>query len=210
MNAPDQNDAPVLRLAGVRHAGLEPASLELAAGEMAFISGPSGSGKSRLLRAVADLDPHQGDIWIDGVHRDSLRPSEWRRRVGWLPTESHWWRKDPAGHFAMPPETGALAALNLDPGVLKRPVDQLSTGERQRLALLRLMANNPRVMLLDEPTASLDDDSAALVENRVRQYLKDTGGAVIWVSHDEDQRKRLASRRYLMRSGHLEAETQAS
>jgi len=206
MNVPGKDTQPLLRLAGVRHDGLDSVDLELKSGELVFITGPSGSGKTRLLRAVADLDPHQGDIWLEGNHCDTFAPCDWRRRVGWLPTESHWWARHAADHFAIPPDNAALQDLNLEPAVLKRPVDQLSTGERQRFALLRLLANTPRIMLLDEPTASLDDDSAGRVESRIRAYLADSKGAALWVSHDVEQTKRLASRRFRMRNGRLQAE----
>jgi ABC-type iron transport system FetAB ATPase subunit len=198
-------EPPLLRLAGVRHDGLEATGLELEARSMAFISGPSGSGKTRLLRVVADLDAHYGDIWLDGRHRSEFKGHQWRRQVGMLPTESHWWRNDAASHFATLPGTEALEGLRLKAIVLKRPIDQLSTGERQRLALLRLLANAPRVLLLDEPTASLDADSAGHVEAGVRAYVEETGAAVIWVSHDENQAKRLATRRYTMNAGRLTA-----
>lgn len=205
MNSTPEKTAPLLRLAGVHHTGLEPVDLELRPGEIVFITGPSGSGKTRLLRAVADLDPHQGDVWLEDKHCDGFAPCEWRRRVGWLPTESHWWARSPAEHFDRPPEEASLRALGLEPVVLKRPVEQLSTGERQRLALLRLLANGPRVMLLDEPTASLDDDNAGRVESRIADYLKDTGSAALWVSHDAGQSGRLASRRFRMHDGRLRA-----
>lgn len=200
-----QVDPPLLRLSGVRLDGLEPVDLALAPGELVFITGPSGAGKTRLLRAVADLDPHEGDIWLEGNHCDTFAPCDWRRRVGWLPTESHWWARSAADHFAGVPDEAALRNLNLEPVLMKRPVEQLSTGERQRLALLRLMANVPRVMLLDEPTASLDNGTASRVESLIRSYVKESQGAALWVSHDAGQTGRLASRRFRMHQGRLEA-----
>lgn len=77
-----------LRLVGLRPKGLEPIDLEVRAGELVFLSGPSGSGKSLLLRAIADLDPHVGEVLIDGVPRSALSAPEWRLRVGLLPAES--------------------------------------------------------------------------------------------------------------------------
>ena len=205
MSAAGDNHGPLLKLENLRHEGLEAAKLELNRGDIAVMSGPSGSGKTRLLRAVADLDAHSGEVWLEGRHYLSFHPCDWRRQVGFLPTESHWWRKDPMAHFDKPPNSDTLKRLKLDPSVLKRPIAQLSTGERQRLALLRLLQSAPRVLLLDEPTGSLDADSAARVEAEVRRYLKEKDAAAIWVSHDEAQAKRIASRRYLMRGGKLES-----
>lgn len=203
MNAAANDPAPLLRLESVRHEGLEAAALELKAGDIGLISGPSGSGKTRLLRAVADLDQHSGDVWLEGRHYLTFTPSEWRRQVGFLPTESHWWRKDPKGHFRTLPETATLERLKLEPVVLNRPIGQLSTGERQRLALLRLLQNEPRVLLLDEPTGSLDSASAARVEAEVKRYLNAHGAAAVWVSHDQAQVKRLAGKRFTMAAGKL-------
>lgn len=204
MSVDGDNPANLLKLENLRHDGLEAAKLELDRGDIAVMTGPSGSGKTRLLRALADLDAHSGEVWLEGRHYLSFHPCEWRRQVGFLPTESHWWRKDPLAHFDTPPNGDTLKRLKLEPSVLKRPIAQLSTGERQRLALLRLLQNTPRVLLLDEPTGSLDADSAARVEAEVRRYLKENNAAAIWVSHDEAQAKRLASRHYAMSGGKLE------
>ncbi len=204
MNAAAKDQAPLLRVEGLRHDGLQAAAFELKPGDIALISGPSGSGKTRLLRAVADLDAHEGDVWLDQRHYLSFAPSEWRRKVGFLPSESHWWRRDPKSHFNTPPDVEGLARLKLEPATLTRPIAQLSTGERQRLALLRLLENEPEVLLLDEPTGSLDASSETRVEAEVKRYLKARGAAAIWVSHDEAQGQRLATKRFTMAAGRLE------
>jgi ABC-type iron transport system FetAB ATPase subunit len=203
VNAGAKDRAPLLKLENLRHEGLEAAALELEAGDIALVSGPSGSGKTRLLRALADLDAHSGDLWLEGRHYLSFEAWDWRRQVGFLPTESHWWCKDAGGHFDTPPQNETLNRLKLDAVTLKRPVGQLSSGERQRLALLRLLQNAPKVLLLDEPTGSLDGDSAARVEAEVKRYLKANHAAAVWVSHDPAQVKRLAGRRYSMSEGKL-------
>ena len=130
------------------------------------ISGPSGSGKTSLLRAIADLDEHEGNVSLDGIECNGLRAPDWRRRVGLLPAESDWWYEHVGEHFAAVSEDG-LKQLGFDSSMLGRKVLRLSSGERQRLALLRLLANEPQVLLLDEPTASLDPKNTRRAEQLI-------------------------------------------
>ncbi len=195
---------PLLQVVGVSSRTLAVSSLELEAGECVALSGPSGAGKSQLLRAIADLDPHQGEVLLEGQSAESFVPGEWRRQVGLLPAESQWWAERIGDHFAAPDEE-ALAALGFDAGVMQWQVARCSTGERQRLALLRLLGNRPRVLLLDEPTASLDPASVRRVEALVERYRREQQSAVLWVSHDPEQIQRVAGRHLLMHDGSLEA-----
>ena len=200
-----------LRLEGIRTRVLEPVDLALGPGELALLSGPSGSGKSLLLRAVADLDPNEGEAWLDGSPRSATPAPLWRRRVGLLPAESHWWGEFVGDHFAVPPE-GLLAGLGFEPDVLEWSVGRLSTGERQRLALARMLARSPEALLLDEATANLDPPNRARVEALITDYREARAAAVLWVSHDQAQRERLSgrprARRLVIRGGRVVAETQ--
>lgn len=204
-----------LRLVGLRPKGLEPVDLEVIAGELVFLSGSSGSGKSLLLRAIADLDPHLGEVLIDGVPRSVIPAPEWRRRVGLLPTEAHWWGDRVGDHLRDPgartgeqdPEvTEILNRLGFGTEVLGWSVSRLSTGERQRLALARLIANRPEALLLDEATANLDPPNRDRVEAMVRDYRRERAAAVLWISHDPEQRRRLAGRGLVIRNARLEPE----
>jgi ABC-type iron transport system FetAB ATPase subunit len=172
---------------------LGPVNLSVNEGECLCITGPSGGGKSLLLRAIADLDPHDGVVLLDGVPAADIAPEAWRRQVALLPPESNWWLPRAGDHFhnGMPVP---LSQLGLDDAILKQPVSRLSSGERQRLALLRLLANQPRVLLLDEPTANLDPDNTRRVEQVVADYRERLQAAVVWVSHDRAQVQRVASR----------------
>jgi putative ABC transport system ATP-binding protein len=181
-----------LRLQGVAPHGLEPVDLELAAGERVFLSGPSGSGKTLLLRAIADLDPHAGEVWLDGIRRSQVPAPDWRRRVSLLPAEAHWWADRVGDHFPRP-VAPLLADLGFGPETLDWAVSRLSTGERQRLALARVLANGPEALLLDEATANLDPPNRERVEALVEAYRVEHAAAVLWVSHDPDQRARLSS-----------------
>jgi ABC-type iron transport system FetAB ATPase subunit len=193
---------PTLTLNALQVGDAPPANLEVPAGECVALSGPSGSGKTRLLRAIADLDPHAGDAALDGDPASAMRPSAWRTLVGYLPAESHWWGSTVGEHFATIDPAG-LSRLGLDPGVMGWEVRRLSSGERQRLALLRLLWRGPRALLLDEPTANLDETNRDAVEGLIAEYRAATRAPVVWVSHDPAQRRRVASRALRIAAGQL-------
>ena len=195
-----------LDVVGLRVDGVGPVDLWLAPSECLALSGPSGAGKSRLLRAIADLDAHEGSVFCRGTAAGDLRPSEWRRRVGMLAADSQWWRDRVEEHFDTPPPTAQLLALDLAPDLLGEPLARLSSGERQRFALLRLLANRPRVLLLDEPTANLDPDNVIRVEKLVADYIATGDAAVLWVSHDPLQTSRVAHRQLRLEAGRLSHE----
>lgn len=175
--------------------GLPKLSFEVVEGECLAIEGPSGSGKTRLLRAIADLDPVPGYVHLDGVERGEMTGPAWRRQVRFASAEPAWWATTGREHF--PPNAKIerlLLALGLDIAHLDRPLADLSTGERQRLGLVRALADEPRVLLLDEPTSALDPTSAAMAEELIRFQLL-AGRIVLLVSHDAAQIERLAHAR---------------
>jgi putative ABC transport system ATP-binding protein len=184
----------------VHHLG--PLDLSVESGECLALVGDSGAGKSLLLRAIVDLEIHDGEVLLDGRSYEDFPPEQWRRCVGLLPAETHWWYDRVGQHFSQP-DLVELSALGLGADVLNRPVTHLSNGESQRLALLRLLANRPRVLLLDEPTASLDETNARRVEDLVRNYCRAHEAALIWVSHDRFQLQRLGARKIYLREGQL-------
>ncbi|CAB3929253.1 ABC transporter ATP-binding protein [Achromobacter insolitus] len=195
---------PLLRLRGIYSERLAPASLDLAPGECAAIMGPSGSGKSLFLRQVADLDPGHGEALLDGRPRSGMRGYAWRRKVIYCQAEAGWWEDAVAPHFADRAKAAAIMQrLGLSVDKLDALVNELSTGERQRLGLARALALAPRVLLLDEPTAALDQAATDKVEAEVRRYL-DSGAAVLMVTHSPAQAERLARRSWRMEQGRLE------
>jgi ABC-type iron transport system FetAB ATPase subunit len=180
--------------------GLPNLSFEVAAGECLAVEGPSGSGKTRILRAIADLDPAGGYVLLEGVERREMTGPQWRRHVRFAAAEPAWWAPTPRQHFpASARIERLLSALALDTNLLDRPLAELSTGERQRLALVRALADEPRVLLLDEPTSALDATGRALVEELIRfQLLAER--IVLLVSHDAAQVERLAHARLQLAS----------
>jgi len=175
------------RAVRILHVG--PFDCDVAAGACTALHGPSGSGKSLLLRALADLAPHAGAVLVAADAQTDMSGPAWRRRVGYLPTESAWWADSVGEHFRGP----VPAELGFEPDVGDWAVSRLSSGERQRLALLRLLDRRPEALLLDEPTANLDPDARGRVEALLARYRVERGAAVLLVSHDPEQRARMAS-----------------
>jgi ABC-type iron transport system FetAB ATPase subunit len=189
---------------------LGPYSLQVAAGECVSLSGPSGSGKSLLLRAIADLDSHEGHVFLDSTQCENIPAPQWRKKVCLLPADSQWWFDDVGSHFTTHTNNETcpyLKPLGFDQKVLGWQISRLSSGERQRLALARVLMNKPDVLLLDEPTASLDPKSIRNVEEMVANYQRDTGAAVVWVSHDAEQRTRVSTHQLQLSSSGLQDES---
>ena len=196
----------VLKVRHLRTTILKPASFELERGECIAVKGPSGAGKTLLLRAVADLDVNQGVVTLNGRDRASIPAPEWRRLVGYLPAEPGWWAETVGEHFAAWATAAAVCQrLGFSEEVKNWPVARLSTGERLRLALVRAVVVRPEVLLLDEPTAALDATSAIAIETLIGAW-RNAGLAVIWVTHDADQAKRIARRQLVVEAGHVREE----
>ncbi|MCC7250704.1 ABC transporter ATP-binding protein [Hyphomicrobium sp.] len=189
----------MLRVEHLRIGSLPPLSFAVSSGECLAIEGPSGSGKTRILRAIADLDPVEGQLFLDGAERREMPPQAWRRAVRYAAAEPGWWTDTPRGTLPATPASRPridrlVSALGLVEDVLDRPVTLLSTGERQRIALVRALADEPKVLLLDEPTGALDVGATALVEELIRFQLL-AGRSVLIASHDAGLIARLAHAR---------------
>jgi putative ABC transport system ATP-binding protein len=197
---------PALLVKQLRSKLAGPFELCLGRGACAAITGPSGSGKSLFLRMIADLDPNEGEIWLNGRERASMPAPEWRKQATYVSAESGWWADTVIAHFPAntKSETAALSArLGVRAELLDAPVAQLSTGEKQRLSLVRALLPNPPVLLLDEPTGPLDPESVAEVEALLQERMSG-GTSILLVTHDPRQAERLGVQRYRMMAGHLE------
>jgi putative ABC transport system ATP-binding protein len=195
-------------------------SLLITSGERIALSGPSGAGKTLLLRALALLDPLDGgEIRLDGRPIQPSGVPAYRCRVGYLhqgpalaagTVESN--LRLPfslAAHrqqrFDRARATGLLQRLGKNEEFLARRRGELSGGEAQLVALVRLLQLAPSILLLDEPTTALDPESAELALTLLRDWQK-TGGerAYLWVTHDVALGERVAARQLRLANGRLE------
>jgi len=148
------------------------------------------------------MDPFEGHLSLDGSAAHSMPAPQWRRQVALLPANSAWWHDTVGPHFERF-ETPAYETLGFPPEVAAWEIRRLSSGERQRLALLRVLALRPAVLLLDEPTANLDKANTHQAEALICSYGKRQAAAILWVSHDVDQLRSLCTRAYGMQAGRL-------
>ena len=196
---------PRLRIRGLQSPLAGPFSFDLDVGQCLTISGPSGAGKSLLLRMLCDLDPNTGEALLNGQPRAGMSAPAWREAVVYQPAEAAWWLPTAGEHFKpgqMERVRELLPQLNLSPALLENDIGRLSTGERQRMALIRSLACKPQVLLLDEPTAALDPAAVAATELLLQKELA-TGLSIVLVTHSESQARTLGHRNMIMRDRRL-------
>lgn len=201
---------------------LNDVSIELHGGDRTAVVGPTGSGKTLLLRALALLDPLEGGQvrW----HGDEVRREDvprFRSRVIYLHQrpvlaegtveenleQPFSLRVHRERRFDPDIQRVRLASLDRDESFLRKQQRDLSGGESQIVALLRAMQLDPEVLLLDEPTSALDYQSSQAVERLVASWLGEQPNqhATVWVTHDHQQAHRIAGRLLEMNSGILRA-----
>jgi putative ABC transport system ATP-binding protein len=186
----------MLTVSGLKRLHLS-VSFDLQDGECIALQGPSGAGKTLLLRSIADLDPSEGTVKLDETLREAMPAPAWRKRVTYLAAEPGWWSDTVQEHFTNWDDALPLVErLGLPADCGPWPIQRLSTGERQRLGLVRALMLRSRVLLLDEPTSALDSASAA-VESLIAECVAN-GTSVIWSTHDNAQARRVGSRIFLM------------
>jgi len=167
------------------------------------LTGPSGIGKSVLLKALADMLPHQGDIFLGDIECQSIAAQHWRRKVALLPAESQWWYETVGEHFQVFDDV-LFALLGFTKEVLEWQISHLSSGEKQRLACIRILMNQPEALLLDEPTANLDHSNRAQLELLITDYQHKHQIPVIWISHDKEQLNRVCQQLLTINNSHYD------
>jgi putative ABC transport system ATP-binding protein len=184
---------------------LNPVDFSLRAGERVVITGSSGSGKSLLLRALALLDaPADGSLtWMNQAVLAQDIP-RFRTQVCYLAQRAALVEGTVADNLRFPFTLKALRERTFDIGIAERLLVQAGKNAGF-LALVRVLLLAPQVLLLDEPTSALDPQSAAAVETLVVQWFEQHPEACgyIWVTHDQEQARRMSSRWLSMDQGVL-------
>jgi putative ABC transport system ATP-binding protein len=189
---------------------LRDVTLSIRSGSTALL-GPSGSGKSTLLRLLNRLaDPDEGVVRFHGTNVCELDPLVLRRRVGLVPQLPAPVAGSVADNVCFGPRLhgeeidpeGPVRQAGLDSSFLERDASRLSVGEQQRVMLARALALEPEVLLLDEPTASLDSAATAAVEDALSSLQ---GLSLVLVTHDRAQAERLAERTVELHEGRVAA-----
>ncbi len=178
-------------------------NLSINQGDFIAIMGPSGSGKSTLMNLIGSLDiPTQGDILLDNINVSTLSESELAqlrgKKIGFVFQQFNLIKNLTALENVMLPMTfqGIPNVMRLKRGAellnsfgleerMNHYPNELSGGQQQRVAIARALANNPEVILADEPTGNLDTKTGETVMNYLAQ-LKKTGKTIIMVTHDPD------------------------
>ena len=190
-------------------------SIDVPAGELLVVIGPSGSGKSSLLRCINRLnDIDSGTITLDGHSVFDLPVTELRRKVGMMFQKTAPFEGSVADNIAFGAQLqgqslsrdeilGLMEQVSLEVELADKPASDLSGGQEQRLAIARALALNPSLLLLDEPTSSLDPIATNHVEDSLMRLREQTNLTMIWVSHSIEQARRIGSRVLLLDGGRI-------
>ncbi len=189
--------------------------LRIERGELVTIMGPSGSGKTTLIRLINRLsEVDSGTIMLNGTDIRDYAPAELRRKVGMVFQLPVVFKGSVHDNLAFGTklwgnniDLDSLAkACGISDSLLNADAAQLSVGEKQRVCIARALANQPEVLLLDEPTSSLDAVNAERIEKLLLNLRKENNLTMVWITHEREQAGRIGGRRLLLKEGKLEEE----
>jgi len=179
---------------------LDGVSFSVSQGECLCLTGPSGAGKTVLLKCLNRLiKPSAGEILLDGQDTGKMNPVEVRKQiclVGQLPVLFAGTVKDDYATL--------MENVGLSPEYLTKNASKLSGGEKQKVATARALGLKPAILLFDEPTAALDAASKLVIDDQIRRLNRDYGMTIIVVTHDMEEARRLSRRILRIKKGHLE------
>ena len=194
-------------------------SMEIPTGELTVLIGPSGCGKTTTLKMINRLlSPSSGEIWIDGKNIETLDKVQLRRRIGYVIQQGGLFphmtirenieiiarlaKGDPQ---AISCKTDQLMEMvDLDPAeYLDRYPTELSGGQQQRIGVIRALANDPEVVLFDEPFSALDPVTRSSLQDELVSMHEKMGKTMVFVTHDMDEAIKIADRICIMRNGHI-------
>jgi putative ABC transport system ATP-binding protein len=190
-------------------------SVEVHCCDVIAIVGPSGAGKSSFLRLLNRLDePTEGTVYFEGVDYRTIPPRQLRQQIGMVLQQPYLFPGSVAENIRFGPQQRAESISDEQieqllhqvalPGYAGREVSNLSGGEAQRVSVARTLANSPKMLLLDEPTSSLDPASEKDVEQLLVKIFREQSLTCLIVTHDMEQALRMASKAILMNAGRVE------
>ncbi|MBE3556898.1 MAG: ATP-binding cassette domain-containing protein [Firmicutes bacterium] len=198
---------------------LEEVSFTLEEDEILAVIGPSGAGKSTLLRQLNRLaDPSEGNRFFRGKPYEAWPIRELRRRIALAAQQGSLFPGSVADNVCAGPQlrgqpcdaAALLQACDLPADFASRDVADLSGGERQRVVLARTLANDPDVLLLDEPTGALDPGARGQIGDLIASLARQRHCGVIWVTHLLEEAERYADRVLLLVHGRVVAQGSAA
>jgi len=197
----------------VRTQILSSLDLNVQKGELVTIMGTSGSGKTTLLRLINRLSEiDSGNILLNGEDIRDYEPMELRRKIGMVFQVPVVFKGSVRDNLAFGMKLWGtnidIESLAMDVVIpndlLDADAEQLSVGEKQRVCIARALANDPEMLLLDEPTSSLDALSAEKIEMLLLRLRSERNLTMLWVTHEREQAERIKGRRLILKDGKLE------
>lgn len=192
---------------------LEAIDLFIEEHSIVFFVGESGSGKSSLLRLINRLErPTSGGIYFREEDLKLLNPCKLRQKISLLQqvpvmfpgTVNENLDLSPgADKISLEEKKEILNSLGLSPSILNKMATKISVGQAQRVAFARCLMNKPEVMLLDEPTASLDEKNKLLLFETIMRFAKERKMTVLWVTHDQSLIREYPFKKYRLREKRL-------
>ena len=206
------------RYRGASRAVLDRAGLTLPDGEIGILMGKNGAGKTTLLKNILGIEkPAAGSISFDGADLLKMKQRERAKRIAYVPQEISFGDltvfdsvlMGRVAYFGLSagPEDYAIAEKILEEMGLsdfaQRNVLELSGGERQKIAIARAMAQQPRLLIFDEPTGNLDIANEQLIMNEARKLVREKGISILSSLHDLNQAFSFGDRFFFMKEGSI-------